>query len=60
MKTEVVITMTITELGDLRHSTDLAMEALKDKVGRLDIGDEKNMIIQSYKELEKFRNNIDY
>lgn len=60
MKTEVAITMTLTELKNLKQSTELAMKGLKEKIGRLDEGQEKDRIIYSYKELEKFKDRITY
>lgn len=60
VKTDVVITMSLTEVKDLRKSAIIAMEALREKVSQMDGGYEKDVAIHSYKKLEAFKDTITY
>ena len=59
MDAKVVITMSLTEVNDMRNMVLVeAMSALKEKVDRMDRGIMRDRAIQSYHAIEKFKNTI--
>ena len=60
MRATITINLTITELKDVQNATKAGMDAMKEKIGQMEQGNEKSLTIHQYKELEKFNNSLMY